>query len=284
MNKRAKSIWQAAGYIGIYLAVQVAVSTAYVLRIIVGLFIDTARYGALNDATIMQWINTLQDQINTILVISGVLTLLVLWLVFVIQRKKMFYEIGFEKPILFKHVLLCLGMGLFAQLGVNGVLNLIPIPQILLNFLEQTNAPLVEGPMLMQILSLIVVAPILEEVIFRGLILSRLQRGFSARSAILLSSLVFGLVHVNFLGILYAFALGLLLGFVFVRTRNIGNAIVLHMAFNAGSFLMAYSPDMWWVYAVSIVISAAVLFYLLRVFNHSTGGSAIQAASRAQDM
>ena len=76
-----------------------------------------------------------------------------------------------------------------------------------------------------------VLGPIMEEVIFRKVLISRLVP-FGELRACVLSAVVFGLFHGNFNQFFYATALGLIFGYVYVKTRNIFYSIGLHMGIN----------------------------------------------------
>jgi membrane protease YdiL (CAAX protease family) len=71
-------------------------------------------------------------------------------------------------------------------------------------------------------------APILEEIIFRGIILKGLLTRYTPKYAILFSSIIFGLIHGKPLQIWGAVVLGLILGFVYYKTKSIGTTILLH--------------------------------------------------------
>lgn len=73
-------------------------------------------------------------------------------------------------------------------------------------------------------------APVFEELLFRGLIL-RTMEPFGKKIAILTSAFLFGMFHGNIIQIPYAFAVGLVLGYVAVE-YSIGWAMVLHMINN----------------------------------------------------
>ena len=75
-----------------------------------------------------------------------------------------------------------------------------------------------------------ILAPVAEEILFRGLV-QRTMLPFGKKFAILISSLTFGLFHGNLLQTPYAFAVGLVLGYVAVE-YNILWAIVLHVINN----------------------------------------------------
>ena len=76
-----------------------------------------------------------------------------------------------------------------------------------------------------------ILAPIFEELFYRKAIIDRLRR-YGDLPAILISGLIFGLVHGNFSQVFYSAAIGMLLGFVYLRTGNVLCTIGLHAAFN----------------------------------------------------
>lgn len=81
------------------------------------------------------------------------------------------------------------------------------------------------------VLFMVILAPLGEELIFRKLILDRL-RDYGEKSAILISALIFGLFHGNLTQFPYAFVLGWVFGYVYLRTGRLRNTILLHMAVN----------------------------------------------------
>ncbi len=76
-----------------------------------------------------------------------------------------------------------------------------------------------------------------EEFLFRGAILTNLLP-FGRSNAILISALLFAVMHQNAGQILYAFAAGILLGVVYERTGSIWNCILLHLVNNSSSLAM----------------------------------------------
>lgn len=83
----------------------------------------------------------------------------------------------------------------------------------------------------------LLIAPVVEELFFRGLLLRSLQRRTSAPVAVAISALAFGLAHVVFdwgSGVVLPalVGLGMLSGALAVRTGNLSRSILLHMGFN----------------------------------------------------
>ena len=90
---------------------------------------------------------------------------------------------------------------------------------------------------------MVIVAPIVEELIFRKIVIDRLSV-FGDRNAIIFSSVAFGLIHVNLYQFFYATALGFILGYVYTKTRNVKYSIFMHMLINfLGSVVVIFAQD-----------------------------------------
>ena len=84
------------------------------------------------------------------------------------------------------------------------------------------------------IFSLALLAPLLEEVLFRGAIQGVLMHYFGRPwPAIIVSALVFGIFHLNPVQIVYATLLGIVLGWIYYRTRSLLSVIVGHVLNNS---------------------------------------------------
>jgi len=98
---------------------------------------------------------------------------------------------------------------------------------------------------LIQFVQLAVVAPIFEELWFRGMIMESL-RPYGNGFAIFISAIMFGLTHGNFEQFFYATALGIFLGYIAVSTQSIVTTTVMHAMFNSISgvmLLMSVEPS-----------------------------------------
>ena len=79
----------------------------------------------------------------------------------------------------------------------------------------------------------VVLAPALEELAFRGLLLRRVEKAAVTVPAVLISSLLFGMYHGNLSQGITAAAAGLALGYAYVKTDAILVSVVMHIAVNA---------------------------------------------------
>lgn len=87
-------------------------------------------------------------------------------------------------------------------------------------------------------INLCIVAPIFEELLFRKWILNRL-RPLGSKKAIFVSSILFAFLHMNISQGVYAFGIGLILGYMAVKSGSIKVPIITHMFINfVGGMLM----------------------------------------------
>ncbi len=85
-----------------------------------------------------------------------------------------------------------------------------------------------------------IAAPIFEEIIFRGFLLPSLTKYFPVWVAIVFSSLLFSIAHLSLSEVLPLTVLGLVLGIVYTRSRNLLASIVVHSLWNSGTLLSLY--------------------------------------------
>ena len=83
-----------------------------------------------------------------------------------------------------------------------------------------------------------ILAPVLEELVFRKLLCRRLLP-LGEGYAVVISAAIFGLVHGNFFQFFYAFALGLVFAYIYVKTGKIRYSMVYHMLINVMGGVLA---------------------------------------------
>ncbi|MBQ8745427.1 MAG: CPBP family intramembrane metalloprotease [Rikenellaceae bacterium] len=93
------------------------------------------------------------------------------------------------------------------------------------------------------ILMLVVLAPVMEEVLFRGILLESVRSKHSAGRAIVVSALMFGVIHFIPQQVVNAFVIGLILGYIYVRTESLWPVIVIHALNNAMAYVIMQWSD-----------------------------------------
>ena len=84
----------------------------------------------------------------------------------------------------------------------------------------------------------VLAAPLLEELIFRGIMLDGLLKRYKPLTSIVISSLLFGLVHLNPWQFVTGFVIGCFLGWVYYRTGSVGACILIHMSANFSGYVL----------------------------------------------
>lgn len=87
-------------------------------------------------------------------------------------------------------------------------------------------------------LSLIVLAPVFEELLCRGVVLGSLRERYGVTVAWLVSSLFFGVLHVQPVQVVSATVVGLILGYVYLATDSLWPSMILHALNNAAAYLL----------------------------------------------
>lgn len=125
----------------------------------------------------------------------------------------------------------------------------------------------------------VIAAPIMEEMLFRGIVLESVRSRFGSCRAILISAAAFGLVHIIPQQMINAFLVGIVLGFIYVRTESLISVIILHAVNNALAYLqttvfgqqelsvkeLTGGGTLYWViYGISAAVCILALIQLIR--------------------
>lgn len=149
-------------------------------------------------------------------------------------------------------------IGLLGQYAVGFMMAVVRMicPSIFVNYDKIVQAvSLEQGSPVWMIFLVVVLGPIAEEVLFRGVIYGKLREGFTVTQAALISGVIFGMYHKNLVQGIYASLFGMLLAYLFEKTQSLWGAVITHMMFNLSSYLMPYLQQ--------ILISLPSLLFLL---------------------
>ena len=253
LNLALSSIIKAAGYFCIY----------FLASTVVG-FIFSMAYG-FSSLTEQELYNKVMGASLEITMISNALAVLGCCLLIKAFRSEpaeaLRVNTGFGKK--WSVVGSCLFLGLSGQFVITVVLGMIPFPESWIKMLEKNSDMIISSPVLTQVVAVAIVAPLAEEIIFRGCIQRTLGEGMPKWLAIFLASLVFGLMHATPISIIYATVLGALMGWLFVAFDSIIPSVIFHIAFNAMSMLVGEVLVI--VFIGACVIFALCIAYLVRL-------------------
>lgn len=152
------------------------------------------------------------------------------------------------------HWLCAVGAGVGGCLLVRLMMLTVPFPEHWTQRYTERVELVQQAPVWLLYLSTVIVAPIAEELVFRGLLYRSLKGGMPRFVAVLLSSALFAVLHGTIMWMIYTFLLGILLCALYERTRSLWACIACHMAFNImGQIpLVGVLPD-----ALTVILFAA---------------------------
>lgn len=91
------------------------------------------------------------------------------------------------------------------------------------------------------LLATLVLAPVMEELVFRGICFGRIRSYTDKKMTIILSAMLFGIYHMNFVQFLYAFVMGMFFGAVYEKYRDIKLVMTAHAFANLCAALLSIS-------------------------------------------
>jgi membrane protease YdiL (CAAX protease family) len=180
-----------------------------------------------------------------------------------------------------------LGLGIVASELDNLVRWALPVPR----FLSDMLIGIASGGAA-SLATIVVIAPVVEEMLFRGVILGGFADRYRPATAVLTTALVFGIVHLNPYQFVSALILGVVLGWVFLKTRSLWPCIFAHALFNGHAFALAalvpfeipgYNPaevdlrvvefQPLWFDVLGLAAAAIGLAALVRLFGRERAGA-----------
>ena len=93
--------------------------------------------------------------------------------------------------------------------------------------------------LLILMLSVAVFTPIVEELVFRGFVLDVASETYGKWGAIFISAFLFSIIHIEAVSVVNAFFLGMIYGYVRIRTDSLWPTIFLHSIWNAHLYVIA---------------------------------------------
>lgn len=153
--------------------------------------------------------------------------------------------------------------------GMNGLLTLLELYRFSPGFQEISQLQF-DIPVWLGILTYGILAPLAEEVVFRGIVYGQMKRAFNVPAAILISGLAFGLFHGNLVQFVYASVIGIMLALVYELYGTILAPMLFHAVANLFVYVMLDLTDFGGIFLIPLscvfflLISAVSLVLMLK--------------------
>lgn len=195
-----------------------------------------------------------KDIISSLMIQVGVMVLVPLafyFLFFKHKPKETFKNIGFKK-ITLKAVVICFAIGLIAFLLnivvssiFNGIINSFGFES---GSSSSGSANYSFWAFLINVFCVAVLPAFCEEFLHRGILMRGLYNSISVKHALIISSICFGLMHLNIVQVFYAAILGALIGFVSIVAKSIWPAIIIHFTNNFINVYLSFAEANGWLF------------------------------------
>lgn len=168
------------------------------------------------------------------------------------------------------HLLWVFLIGILMSHALSILLSLLPLDNILGSY-ETVENDVYGATWILVVIRAVIVTPVVEELVFRGLVFRRMKEYTSFWPAAIISSLLFGLYHMNLVQGIYAFLFGIILCLLYERYGHLAAAIVIHFGANLLSVILQYANISYpalWVYIVvmvaAVIVSVAIYRFLIK--------------------
>lgn len=111
------------------------------------------------------------------------------------------------------------------------------------NTVESIAGDVLDVPFIIMFFLMAVLAPFGEELVFRGALFRGLRRSGNIFGAVMLSALLFALMHLNFNQAAYALLLGIMMALAAEATGSTTTSFIMHLFFNGQSVCIMYLSD-----------------------------------------
>ena len=261
MKNVGKSIGKAALYFLVYFGMQVVVSGVFSFVITTKMTMGMMAGNEEVDVAAMteKVMDVVMSQAMTMTLIAGILALLIYAIVFLIRKKNFFTETSIG-PMPVNGILPVALVAVGFNVMVSMLLPLLPFPESWIASYQQNSSVIGDGNVVIAWICTILLAPVLEEIVFRGLVYTRLKQGMPKIVAAVITSLLFALVHGTIIWGIYTFLLSMILIWTFETYQSLTANILLHLFFNLTGMVLSGFGDISGAAGILMILVAAAMF------------------------
>lgn len=173
----------------------------------------------------------------------NMITIAICICVFIVILKRTGYQMQLLSNISFTGIILAVGCSVLFFLLLDQCLD--PIFEGIFPQSEQayqeTIRSLIKSPVT-SLIQVCVLAPIIEEILMRGVVLGGLKNDYGCVTALLISAALFAILHFNMVQTLSAFVCGIVLGLLYIKTNSIACCMIAHCGYNLISYIVMIYP------------------------------------------
>lgn len=196
---------------------------------------NSKEQGNMTNNEFLKYINTIeyQEKLTTYINSKSLLIILITSIIFIPILYNIFKKYKKENNFKLKDILIPIILGITISLIYNTILFELNNIFHFTNKFEISNIPII-----VQIMCSGVLGPVLEELVFRGIVYNKLKTFNKINVSIILTSIIFALFHSNIIDAIYAFIVSFGLIYVYEKYKTLKAPILTHISLNTTIILM----------------------------------------------
>ena len=210
------------------------VGTFLINYIFVAIF-NSKEQGTMNNNEFIEYISTLeyQEKLNDYISSKTLLIVLITAIIFIPLLYRVFKKYKTKNNFKFKNIFIPIAFGISISLIYN--ITLFHLNNL---FYFTSNFEVSNIPIIVQIICSGILGPILEEIVFRGIVYNKLKTFNKPIISIILTSIIFALFHSDIINAIYAFGVSFILIYLYEKYKTLKAPILMHIFLNTTIILM----------------------------------------------
>lgn len=240
-----------------------SLGTFIINYIFVAIFNSTEK-GTMNNDVFIDYIKTSEykEKLNAFINSKSLLIVLIMLIIFIPLLYKVFKKYKTKNNFKIKNIFIPIVFGITISLTYNITLFYVNNLFNFTNMFEISSIPII-----VQIICSGICGPILEELLFRGIVYNKLKEFNSSMKSIILASLIFGLFHNNIINAIYAFGVSFILIYLYEKYRTLKAPILMHIALNTTIILMLnLIVKNFIVFNIYLLVVSIIILLILRIY------------------
>ncbi|MBQ2946230.1 MAG: CPBP family intramembrane metalloprotease [Bacilli bacterium] len=240
-----------------------SLGTFIINYIFVAIF-NSKEQGTMTNNEFLEYIKGIeyQEKLTNYINSKSLLIILITVVIFLPILFRVFKKYIIKNNFKIKNIFIPIAFGISISLIYNIILF------YLNNFIPFTNNFQVSSmPIVVQIICSGICGPILEELVFRGIVYNKLKEFNKPMRAIILTSVIFGLFHTNIVNAIYAFCVSFILIYLYEKYKTLKAPIIMHISLNTTIILMLnIITKNFMAFNIYLLVISIIVLLILRIY------------------
>ena len=237
---------------------------SFIINYIFVSIFNSIEKGTMTNNEFIEYIKTIeyQEKLNNYINSKSLLIILITVIIFIPLLYKVFKKFKIKTDFKLKDMFIPITLGVTISLIYNIILFYLNNLFYFTNSFEISSIPII-----VQIICSGIFGPILEELVFRGIVYNKLKTFNKKNIAIILTSIIFALFHTDIVNAIYAFIVSFVLVYIYDKYKSLKAPIIMHMSLNITIILMLnLIINNFIVFNLYLLIISIIILLILKIY------------------